>query len=96
MVVVVVVTDVWLVWSAASLAWAEARVALALSSEAVREDASSAARTSPVVTCCPTVTGTCATRPLTGKLTEAWLTGVTVPMEFTVASTVRWVTTTVR
>ncbi len=87
---------VWLVWSAASLACAEARADRALSTAAARVDVSSSASTSPVVTCWPTVTATLVTRPLTGKLTAAWLTAVTAPVEFSVASTLRWVTAAVR
>ena len=88
---------------AVSLASALARVALAEASDAWAETTvafnvarSSEARVWPAVTVWPTVTSTVLTVPEALKFRLAWLTGVMVPTESRVDSTVPVPTTAVR
>ena len=93
---VVVTAAVSLASAEASVAWAEASVAWVEVTLVARGVVSSDARTWPAVTAWPTLTPTVPTVPDTLKLRPAWLTGVIVPTESRVASTVPVPTTAVR
>ena len=92
----VVAVAVSLASALATEAWAEANDAWADSTAALRSATSSEASVWPAPTVWPTVTSTSLTVPETLKLRLAWLTGVMVPTESRVSSTVPVPTSVVR
>jgi Na+-transporting methylmalonyl-CoA/oxaloacetate decarboxylase gamma subunit len=95
-VVLVVVVAVWLVSALARVALAEASDAWAEITAALSVARSSDAKVWPAATAWPTDTSTALTVPEALKLRSAWLTGVMVPTESSVDSTVPVPTRAVR
>jgi len=73
-------TAVWLVWSLASLAWADATADWSELTVVARLVVFNTANVWPTVTDDPSCTLTDATWPAIGNATVAWLTGCNVPI----------------
>jgi hypothetical protein len=91
-----VVVPAWLASSVAKEAWAEATAASSVTTAFCSGVGSNEASTWPAVTCWPTATSTALTVPATLKLRLAWFTGLIVPTELSVATTVPEPTVAVR